>query len=193
MRNYKPKQGSVTESIYLLLEKKPMTGSGIRRSLPDATEKAISSAISRMKAAGAIGRDNEGAWHIGVEDSGLMPSPSLGPINSKVMKILESHGPLSSGKISFLSGMDKTRTHNAIYSLKKKGLIGKNDGLWGVGFKHEGTGSKMKKVLSLVEEGKHTLDEMASILDMDKRDVSKTIIRIRNEYGLEVKTIYTLG
>lgn len=193
MENYKPKQGSVTESIYLLLKKKPMTGSGIRRSLPDATEKAISSAISRMKSYGAIGRDNEGVWHVGIEDSGIMPSPSLGELNSKVMKMLDSHGPLSSKKICVLSGIGKTQTHNAIYSLKKKGLIGKNDGLWGIGFKHEGTGSKMKKVLALVEEGKYTLDEMASILDMDKREVSKTVIRIRNEYGLEVKTIYTLG
>ncbi|QYW02852.1 hypothetical protein [Vibrio phage BUCT006] len=193
MRNYKPKQGSVTESIYLLLEKKPMTGSSIRLSLPNATEKAISSAISRMKAAGAIGRDIEGVWRVGIEDSGMVPSPSLGEANSAVMKILESHGPLSSSKICFLSGMGKKQTHNAIYNLKRKGLIGKNGGLWGIGFKHEGVGSIMKKALALVEEGKYTLDEMASILGMDKRDVSKTIVRIRNEYGLEIKTIYTLG
>ncbi|WP_417764685.1 hypothetical protein [Shewanella chilikensis] len=193
MRNYKPKQGSVTESIYLLLKKKPMTGSDIRRSLPDATEKAISSAISRMKSAGAIGRDNEGVWHVGIEDSGMVPSPSLGEANSAVMKVLDSHGPLSSSKICFLSGMSKKKTHNAIYNLKRKGLIGKSDGLWGIGLNHEGVGSKMKRVLALVEEGRHTLDEMASALGMDKRDVSKTVVRIRNEYGLEVKTIYTLG
>lgn len=193
MQNYKPKQGTITEAIYLQLKKTPMTGAQIREKFHDVSERAIRSAIARMKQKGAIGRDINGAWCADIEDSGLMPSPVFGNSNSAVIEMLEKHGPLTSKKICFLSGLDKCQTRNAIYNLKRKGIIGKNGDKWGLGFEHDGVGSRLKQALALLEEGKHTLDELAEILGIDKREMSRTLSRIKTEYGLSVKTIYTLG
>lgn len=193
MQSYKPKQGTATEAIYLQLKKTPMTGAQIREKFQCLNERAIRSAIARMKQKGAIGRDINGAWCADIEDSGLMPSPVFGKTNQAVIDVLDKHGPLTSKKICFLSGLDKDQTRNAIYNLKRKGIIGKKGSKWGLGFEHDGVGSRLKQALALLEEGKYTLDELASMLGIDKREMSRTIARIKSEYGLSVKTIYTLG
>lgn len=193
MENFKSRKGVTQSKIWELLQCNGMMTSEIISAIPDKTGRQVMASLARMRDAGHIGRDDRGVWQVGIEDSGKKSVPIKSDTKLLIMNILKGE-PATAKRIVFLSGLSDSKVKRQLYSMRRQGLVARNEsGKWELGLKHDGTAIAMKKVLSMLEEGIYTIEEIQKEIGTDRQRASQLISRIRREYGISVKKVYVLG
>lgn len=193
MEKFKPRKGVTQSKIWDLLQSGGMMTNEIISAIQEKTGRQVMASLARMRDAGHIGRDERGVWRIGIDDSGKKSVPIKSDTKVAILNILKG-GPAKASRIVFLSGLSDDKVKRQLYSMRRQGLIARNtSGKWEIGLKHDGTAIAMKKVLSMLEEGIYTIEEIQKEIGTDRKRASQLISRIRREYGLSVKKVYVLG